>query len=191
VGFSSVSHQPNGNLNWLRCRRCRVDGIFATHCQDADAVPRDNQGERAYCLTGECYPASNRCLIEMLPLPHVPGTEIPKTLFPHRKSLFVVVKPVELWATRQRRPSAAANPQGSCRHLCHSRTFVLAVQVDRRSPEFTRISQPYFASKMPSGRCHRREHGGFCQSSHRIARESRAICRGGESREGARSPRPS
>jgi glycosyltransferase involved in cell wall biosynthesis len=26
---------------------------------------------------------------EMLPLPHVPGTELPKTLFPHRKSLFV------------------------------------------------------------------------------------------------------
>src|SRR5580704_10094188 len=51
----------------------------------------------------------------MLPLPHVPGTEIPKTLFPYRKSLFVVVKPVELWATRQRRPSAVANPQGSCR----------------------------------------------------------------------------
>ena len=60
-------------------------------------VRRDKQGERPYCLTGECYPASNRCLIEMLPLPHVPGTEIPKTLF---KSLFVVVKPVELWATR-------------------------------------------------------------------------------------------
>jgi hypothetical protein len=36
---------------------------------------RDNQGERAYCLTGECYPASNRCLIKMLPLPHAPGAE--------------------------------------------------------------------------------------------------------------------
>jgi hypothetical protein len=29
----------------------------------------------------------------------LPGTVIPKDLFPHRKSLFVVVKPVELWAT--------------------------------------------------------------------------------------------
>ena len=50
-------------------------------------VRRDKQGERPYCLTGECYPASNRCLIEMLPLPHVPGTEIPKTLF---KSLLLL-----------------------------------------------------------------------------------------------------
>jgi hypothetical protein len=29
---------------------------------------RDNQGEEAYCLTGECYPASDRCLIEDAPV---------------------------------------------------------------------------------------------------------------------------
>ncbi len=34
---------------------------------------RDNQDERPYCLTGKCYPVSDRCLIEMLPLPHALG----------------------------------------------------------------------------------------------------------------------
>src|SRR3954447_9415651 len=46
---------------------------------------RGEQGENAYCLSAECYPASSRCLIEMLPLPHAPGAEISKILFPHRK----------------------------------------------------------------------------------------------------------
>ena len=34
------------------------------------------------------------------------------TLFLSFQSIVTVVGPVELWATRQRRPSAAANPQG-------------------------------------------------------------------------------
>jgi len=72
------------------------------------------QAERPYCLSGECSPASTRCLIEMLPLPYAPGTGLPTPSFPI-KSLFVVVDPVELWATRRRRPSAAPNPQGHCR----------------------------------------------------------------------------
>src|SRR5947207_15336372 len=36
--------------------------------------------------------------------------------------LLDVVGPVELWATRWRRPSAAANPQGSCWPATHLRT---------------------------------------------------------------------
>jgi hypothetical protein len=42
---------------------------------------RGNQGENAYCLTGECYPRSGCCLIEMLPLPHACGTEVPTACF--------------------------------------------------------------------------------------------------------------
>ncbi len=34
---------------------------------------RGNQDARPYCLAGKCYPVSDRCLIEMLPLPHALG----------------------------------------------------------------------------------------------------------------------
>jgi hypothetical protein len=47
---------------------------------EANPLMRVNQGENAYCLTGECYPRSGRCLIEMLPLPHALGTKVPTPL---------------------------------------------------------------------------------------------------------------
>src|SRR5215471_5584001 len=47
----------------------------------------------------------SRCLTDLPPEPQLP--------FLNSKSMLTDVGPVELWATRQRRPSAAANPQGS------------------------------------------------------------------------------
>ena len=44
-------------------------------------------------------------------LPQLANVSEP-TPFLSFKSIVIVVGPVELWATRKRRPSAAANPQG-------------------------------------------------------------------------------
>src|SRR6202035_5058995 len=52
------------------------------------------------------HQACSRCLID-------PPAE-PQLLFRFVKSMLTDVGPVELWATRWRRPSAAANPQGFC-----------------------------------------------------------------------------
>jgi hypothetical protein len=72
----------------------------------------DTPAVGAYCLTGECYRTIDS-------LPHHScshclsgrglGIDLP---FSFVTCLFAVAEPVELWATRQRRPSAAANPQG-------------------------------------------------------------------------------
>ena len=99
---------------YYRSRRMAAWRATQGHVVNRKRVRRlmrdDDYGGRSYCLSGECYPATHRCLIEMLPLPRAPGTEFPYV----ETSFFVVVDPVGLWATRQRRPSVAANPQGNC-----------------------------------------------------------------------------
>jgi transposase len=75
-------------------------------------VHGDDYGGRSYCLTGECYPASDPCLIEPAPVASCSRRGFLKPYF-ITESLFVVVEPVELWATPQRRPSVESNPQGN------------------------------------------------------------------------------
>src|SRR5260221_8555863 len=53
------------------------------------------------------------CLTNVLPLPQSILRPAPAPLL-NPKSMLTDVGPVELWATRRRRPSAAANPQGFC-----------------------------------------------------------------------------
>ena len=73
------------------------------------SLRRDKQDERTYCLSRECYPASHRCLIGMLQLPHAPGTEIPKSLSSIiEKTCFVVVN---LWSCGRRPPPRQPKPQ--------------------------------------------------------------------------------
>src|SRR5215813_4953613 len=81
----------------------------------------------------------SRCLTDLPPEPQHP--------FLNSKSRLTDVGPVELWATRQRRPSAAANPQGSFHrnprnsHSRHCRAG-LACRPDAQSqdrPEWFRI----------------------------------------------------
>src|SRR5262249_53276770 len=76
------------------------------------SVLRDKQDEKTYCLTGECSPDFGRCLTPSVPVAALISARATAPL-PNRKSMLTDVGPVELWATRQRRPSAAANPQGS------------------------------------------------------------------------------
>ena len=128
----------------------------------APAMRRGKQGERAYCLSAECYPASNRCLIEMLPLHHAPGAEIPKTLFPHRKACLLLWT---LWSCGRRASvvqALAVNPQDIVSHLRHSRACVIAVHIDhvgRRGPKYqfqSGLSAPFLeaalaCSQLPIG----------------------------------------
>src|SRR5947208_8965689 len=50
----------------------------------------------------------------MFPLPHLSPDRATARLLNSNSKCFIDVGPVELWATRWRRPSAAANPQGFC-----------------------------------------------------------------------------
>jgi hypothetical protein len=79
-------------------------------------VRRGDQDARLYCLTGECSQDVERCLTAGVPVASLISRPSHSSLF-NSKSMLTDVGPVELWATRQRRPSAAANPQGSSRRL--------------------------------------------------------------------------
>jgi hypothetical protein len=82
---------------------------------DEWALRRDNQDEDAYCLTEECYRPLGVASSKMFLLPHRSTQGL---LFPLIQCKSVaVVGPVELWATRLRRPSKAANPEGFSRRL--------------------------------------------------------------------------
>jgi hypothetical protein len=80
---------------------------------DPKMVRGDLDG-KAYCLTGECSPDFECCLTARAPVASLIWARATAPL-PNLKSMLTDVGPVELWATRQRRPSAAANPQGSLR----------------------------------------------------------------------------
>src|ERR1700758_3378371 len=81
--------------------------------------------------------ACSRCLID-------PPAE-PQLLFRFVKSMLTDVGPVELWATRWRRPSAAANPQGFCGpatpRLTHFVTRVMLIRLDHIPVEENRPEQ--------------------------------------------------
>jgi hypothetical protein len=76
------------------------------------SMMRGNQGENAYCLSGECSSDTERCLTAGVPVASLISRPSNSSPFLNSKLMLTDVGPVELWATRQRRPSAAANPQG-------------------------------------------------------------------------------
>src|SRR5271168_175839 len=72
----------------------------------------DKQDEKRNCLTRDVTKSSSHSLTQPAPIASLLSLE-PKLLFLLIQcELLDVVGPVELWATRWRRPSAAANPQG-------------------------------------------------------------------------------
>jgi hypothetical protein len=82
-------------------------------------VLRRKQDEKTYCLTEKCSRDVKRCLTKHAPIASLASGGATAPL-PVHKSMLTDVGPVELWATLLRRPSAAANPQGSSRrsHDC-------------------------------------------------------------------------
>src|SRR6201990_3239056 len=78
----------------------------------------DKQDEKTYCLTEKCSQRVKRCLTNHAPVASLVSGRATARLSFH-KSMLTDVGPVELWATPLRRPSAAANPQGSSRRLGH------------------------------------------------------------------------
>ena len=91
---------------------------FAAHgvAPHGGAVRRGKQDEKTYCLTEKCSQDVERCLTKHAPVASLASGRATAPL-PFHKSMLTDVGPVELWATPLRRPSAAANPQGSSRRL--------------------------------------------------------------------------
>jgi hypothetical protein len=74
---------------------------------------RDKQDEKRIASSANVPETSSVASPSVLPLPHSILRPAPAPLL-NPKSMLTDVGPVELWATRWRRPSAAANPQGFC-----------------------------------------------------------------------------
>jgi hypothetical protein len=69
----------------------------------------------AYCLTGECSRDIEPRLIKHVPVASLILRSSRSSFSNFLNQMLVDVGPVGLWATPRRRPSAAANPQGSSR----------------------------------------------------------------------------
>src|SRR5271166_6588120 len=82
----------------------------------SEMVESDKYAFAAYCLTEKCSQRVKRCLTKHAPVASLASGRATAPL-PFHKSMLTDVGPVELWATPLRRPSAAANPQGSSRRL--------------------------------------------------------------------------
>ena len=74
---------------------------------------RDKQNEKRIASPANVPETSSVASPSVLPLPQSILRSAPAPLL-NPKSMVTDVGPVELWATRWRRPSAAANPQGFC-----------------------------------------------------------------------------
>ena len=74
---------------------------------------RDKQDEKRIASSANVPETSSVASPSVLPLPQSILRPAPVPLL-NPKSMLTDVGPVELWATRWRRPSAAANPQGFC-----------------------------------------------------------------------------
>src|ERR1700730_15341404 len=105
------------NLTHTTCTawRARAGSIRGTRWN----VLRGKQDEKTYCLTEKCSRDVKRCLTKHAPIASLASGGATAPL-PVHKSMLTDVGTVELWATLLRRPSAAANPQGSSRrsHDC-------------------------------------------------------------------------
>jgi len=73
----------------------------------------DKQDEKRIASSANVPETSSVASPSVLPLPQSILRPAPAPLL-NPKSMLTDVGPVELWATRWRRPSAAANPQGFC-----------------------------------------------------------------------------
>ncbi len=74
---------------------------------------RDKRNEKRIASPAKVPETSSVASPSELPLPQLILRPAPAPLL-NPKSMLTDVGPVELWATRWRRPSAAANPQGFC-----------------------------------------------------------------------------
>src|SRR3954449_11772237 len=74
----------------------------------------DKQDEKRIASPENVTQASSVASPPMFPLPHRSPGRATAPLLNSNSKCFIDVGPVELWATRWRRPSAAANPQGFC-----------------------------------------------------------------------------
>src|SRR5438067_5977365 len=84
--------------------------------QSGNPAGRPRGSSNPYCLTEKCSQDVERCLTKHAPVASLASGRATAPLRFH-KSMLTDVGPVELWATPLRRPSAAANPQGSSRRL--------------------------------------------------------------------------
>ena len=74
---------------------------------------RDKQDEKRIAAPANVPETSSVATPRVLPLPQLILRPAPAPLL-NPKSMLTDVGPVELWATRWRRPSVAANPQSFC-----------------------------------------------------------------------------
>ena len=93
-------------------------GVKLHHRGVPNALPegflrRDKQDEKRIASSANVPETSSVASPSELPLPQSILRSAPAPLL-NPKSMVTDVGPVELWATRWRRPSAAANPQGFC-----------------------------------------------------------------------------
>src|SRR5438309_12070822 len=109
----TIWRSPSSEPCSLRRRRSRLAG--KSQCLNG-ALLRDRRDEKPYCLTEKCSQDVERCLTKHAPVASLASGRATAPL-PFHKSMLTDVGPVELWATPLRRPSAAANPQGSSRRL--------------------------------------------------------------------------
>src|SRR5271169_6925522 len=93
-------------------RTSRRSGEGGTAFVGYRRLRRGKQDEKTYCLTGKCSRDVECCLTKRAPVASLSCGRAVAPL-PFHKSMLTDVGPVELWATRWRRPSVAANPQGS------------------------------------------------------------------------------
>ena len=103
----------------MACQR-RRENVSAGRSKTASRMdakcPREGlccATNRMRCLTGECTRDVEPASPSVLPLAQLSLRPAPAPLL-NPKSMLSDVGPVELWATRWRRPSAAPNPQGFC-----------------------------------------------------------------------------
>src|SRR6266481_3947174 len=82
-------------------------------CPPEGFLLHDKQDEKRIASSANVPETSSVASPSALPLPQSILRPAPAPL-PNPKSMLTDVGPVELWATRWRRPSAAANPQGFC-----------------------------------------------------------------------------
>src|SRR5439155_19391510 len=115
--------RPSHFKCWARCVNDREKmyqraGVKLHHRGAPNAPPEgfllcDKQDEKWIASSANVPETSSVASPSVLPLPRSILRPVPAPLL-NPKSMLTDVGPVELWATRWRRPSAAANPQGFC-----------------------------------------------------------------------------
>src|SRR3984893_18311107 len=115
-------------------------GVKLHHRGVPNALPEgfllhDKQDEKRIASSANVPETSSVASPSVLPLPQSILRSAPAPLL-NPKSMVTDVGPVELWATRWRRPSAAANPQGFCwstdaAHALRQRVMLIRLVIGR------------------------------------------------------------